>query len=66
VDASDIHEIHVAGDWVYVWTQLSITVNPAGGAAVHRSGPGLSIWRKTPEGAWVLYRDANMVTTEGG
>jgi uncharacterized protein (TIGR02246 family) len=60
---SEIQEIRVAGDWAYVWTQLSITVKP-GDASVHRSGPGLSIWRKTSDGAWVIYRDANMVTTE--
>ena len=61
---SDIQEVRVAGDWAYVWTQLSVTMKPAGGAPVHRGGPGLSIWRRKPDGAWVIYRDANMVTTQ--
>jgi uncharacterized protein (TIGR02246 family) len=58
---SDIQEVRVAGDWAYVWTQLSITMTPEDGAAVRRGGPGLSIWRKKSDGAWVIFRDANMV-----
>jgi uncharacterized protein (TIGR02246 family) len=62
---SEIQEVRVFGGWAYVWTQLAIVMHPIDGAApVHRSGPGLSIWRKTPDGAWVIFRDANMVTAE--
>jgi uncharacterized protein (TIGR02246 family) len=62
---SNIQEVHVAGDWAYVWTELTITMQPIGGAAaVHRRGPGLSVWRKNRDGAWVIFRDANMVATE--
>jgi uncharacterized protein (TIGR02246 family) len=62
---SDIQEVQVSGDWAYVWTQLTIAMTPADGSApVHRAGPGLSIWRKKPDGAWVIFRDANMVTTD--
>ena len=65
--SSDIQEVRVFGDWAYVWTQLTIAMRPVeGGAPTHRSGPGLSVWRKKPDGAWVIFRDANMVTTEGG
>jgi uncharacterized protein (TIGR02246 family) len=62
---SDIQEVRVSGDWASVWTELTIAMHPAdGGAPVHRSGPGLSVWRKKPDGAWVIVRDANMVTTQ--
>lgn len=62
---SDIQEVRVSGDWAYVWTQLTITLNPADGATpLHRSGPGLSVWRKRSDGSWVIFRDANMVTTD--
>jgi uncharacterized protein (TIGR02246 family) len=65
--ASDIQEVRVFGDWAYVWTQLTITMHPADGSApTHRSGPGLSVWRKQADGRWVIFRDANMVTTQGG
>jgi len=63
--ASDIQEVHVSGDWAYVWTQLRIAMHPVDGRApIHRSGPGLSVWRKKADGVWVIFRDANMVTTE--
>jgi uncharacterized protein (TIGR02246 family) len=63
---SDVQEVRVFGEWAYVWTQLTITMHPDDGKPpVRRSGPGLSVWRKTPAGAWVIYRDANMTTTEG-
>ena len=62
---SDIQEVQVSGDWAYVWTQLTIAMHPADGSApTHRSGPGLSVWRKKPDGQWVIFRDANMVTTD--
>jgi uncharacterized protein (TIGR02246 family) len=65
--ASDIQEVHVSGDWAYVWAQLTIAVHPLdGGAPMHRNGPGLSVWRKQADGRWVIFRDANMVTTQGG
>jgi len=70
---SEIQEVRVFGDWAYVWTQLSITMHlrdapqqPADGKAVHRAGPGLSVWRRRRDGAWVIYRDANMITTVQG
>jgi uncharacterized protein (TIGR02246 family) len=62
---SDVQEVRVFGDWAYVWTQLSIAIHATGGGApLHRSGPGLSVWRKTAAGAWVIFRDDNMVTSE--
>jgi uncharacterized protein (TIGR02246 family) len=61
---SDIQEVHVAGDWAYCWTHLTVTMTPPGGSPVRRSGPTLSILRKQPEGAWVLFRDANLLTPE--
>jgi len=63
--ASDIQDLQVSGDWAYVWTQLTIAMHPTDGSApTHRSGPGLSVWRKKADGRWVIFRDANMVTTD--
>jgi uncharacterized protein (TIGR02246 family) len=62
---SDIQEVRVFGDWAYVWTQLTIAMHPVdGGAPTRRSGPGLSVWRRKPDGAWVIVRDANMITDQ--
>jgi uncharacterized protein (TIGR02246 family) len=62
---SDIQEVHVSGDRAYVWTQLTTAMHPADGSPpTRRSGPGLSVWRKNADGRWVIFRDANMVTTD--
>jgi uncharacterized protein (TIGR02246 family) len=60
---SYIQEIRVMGDWAYSWTTLTVTVTPrqGGGEGVTRSGNTLSILRKTDDGNWVLYRDANLL-----
>jgi uncharacterized protein (TIGR02246 family) len=59
----DIQEIHVAGNYAFCWNQLSLTVTPVhGGPAQHRAGPTLSVFRKEPDGRWILFRDANMLT----
>ena len=61
---SEIKEVKVLGDWAYIWTKLSVVVNPPGGGRqIKRSGNTLSIFRKE-NGRWVLYRDANMLTDE--
>jgi uncharacterized protein (TIGR02246 family) len=58
----DIQEIHVAGDYAFCWNQLSLTVTPLqGGPARRRAGPTLSVFRKEPDGRWILFRDANML-----
>lgn len=58
---SEVQEIKVFGEWAYCWTALTVVVTPRkGGAAVKRSGNTLSILRKV-NGAWLLFRDANML-----
>src|SRR5215469_12302680 len=55
----DIQEIHIAGDYAFCWNQLSMTTTPAaGGPPKRRAGPVLSIFRREPDGRWVLFRDA--------
>jgi uncharacterized protein (TIGR02246 family) len=62
---SDVQEIQVFGDVAYCWTRLSLTITPLpSGTPTRRSGYTLSILRKTPEGNWILTRDANMLTPE--
>jgi hypothetical protein len=57
-----IQEIHVAGDYAFCRNQLSLTVTPLqGGPAQRRAGPTLSVFRKEPDGRWILFRDANML-----
>jgi ketosteroid isomerase-like protein len=61
--AAEIQEIRVFGDWAYCWNQITVTIRTNAGGPPHQlSGPALSIFRKNPGGAWVVVRDANMIT----
>src|SRR5688572_1364853 len=45
--SSDIQEIHVNGDWAYVWNYLVVVMTPKdGGPARRRTGNVLSVMRK--------------------
>ena len=60
-----VQEIQVAGNFAYSCTHLRVTMTPLqGGAPMRRSGYTLTLFRKEPDGRWVLFRDANMVTAE--
>ena len=59
----DIQEIHLVGSHAFVWNYLDVTVTPLpDGPAKHRTGHVLSVFRKEPDGRWVIFRDANMLT----
>ncbi len=64
---SQIQEIQIAGDLAYCWNHLLVTMTPLpNGAPIRRSGYTLSVLRKKPDGRWVLFRDANLLTTNSG
>jgi uncharacterized protein (TIGR02246 family) len=64
--SSEIQEIKILGEWAYCWNRLTIPVTPrSGGSPVTRAGDSLSILQKK-SGAWLVVRDANMVTLAGG
>ncbi len=60
--SADIRELKVFGDWAYLRNYIEVTITPAGGQPLRRSGYTLSILRKEPRGNWVLTRDANLVS----
>jgi conserved hypothetical protein len=58
---SDIKEIYVEGSVGYLWSHLTVTVTPPGGAApIRRAGHTLTIFRKIGD-RWLLARDANLL-----
>ena len=59
---AEILELRVLGDWAYLRNHIDITVTPAGGTPVRRTGYTLTILRKQPDGRWLLARDANLVS----
>jgi uncharacterized protein (TIGR02246 family) len=63
VSSGIVQEVIVSGDLGYSWTQLKVsTTTIAGGDTMVRTGSTLSIFRKDPNGSWVLARDANLLT----
>jgi len=58
---ASIVELQVLGDWAYLRNPLDLTMTPAGGAPVHRTGYTLTLLRKEG-GRWRLCRDANLVS----
>ncbi|HXE38858.1 MAG TPA: SgcJ/EcaC family oxidoreductase [Azonexus sp.] len=61
--SSNIQEIEVSGKLAYCWNVLHVEITPlAGGDKVVRSGNVLSIFRKQDDDAWVVWRDANLLT----
>ncbi|HEX3149367.1 MAG TPA: SgcJ/EcaC family oxidoreductase [Gemmataceae bacterium] len=58
-------EVIVAGEVAYCRGKLAITLTPAGGTPKQVAGYTLSVFRKLPDGRWVLARDANLLTPVG-
>jgi len=59
-----IEEIHIVGDWAFFWAHLTVTVTPSNGPPTRRAGNALTVLRRQAGGAWVLARDANMLSAE--
>jgi len=58
---SEIQEVQLAGDWAFMWSKLTVTGKPPGGASpVTRTGHTLTVFTKQ-SGKWLLARDANML-----
>ena len=58
-----VQEVVVCGELGYSWTQLKVSMSAIGGGdSSVRTGSTLSIFRKEASGAWVLVRDANLLT----
>jgi uncharacterized protein (TIGR02246 family) len=61
--SGEVQEVEVSGNLAYSWTKLTVRVVPqSGGDAVVRTGNAISVLHKKPDGAWVLVRDANMLS----
>src|SRR5438445_6926319 len=63
IDSSgEIQEVEVSGQLAYCWSLLTVRMTPlSGGDPTVRSGSALSIFRKQPNGFWLLVRDANLL-----
>ena len=63
---SDIREVTVSGDLAVSWNHLSIEITPyLGGATILRGGDTMTVFRRGADGAWRIWRDANMLSGAG-
>lgn len=61
----EVEEVEVRGDSAFCRTRLEVSIRPAGGGEETRvSGHTLTVYRKQPDGRWLLARDANMLAPE--
>jgi uncharacterized protein (TIGR02246 family) len=64
---SELQEIAVVGDMAYAWCNDSLAMTRrADGQPAALSGHRLSIYRKQPDGRWLLARDAHTLTPVAG
>ena len=59
---AEIQEIEVLGDRAWIRNHIDLTLTPAEGEPLKRSGYTLTILRKGDDGGWRLFRDANLVS----
>jgi uncharacterized protein (TIGR02246 family) len=59
-----IREVCVAGDVAYMWSELAVSILPAGASRpIGRQGHTLTIFRKQ-NNTWKLARDANLLASK--
>jgi len=59
--SNEIQELKVLGDWAFCVSRVEVSVTPPDGAAFRRAGHTLTLFRREPDGAWLLARDANLM-----
>ena len=60
---SELEEVVVVGEVAYTRSRDSLSVTPiAGGEAKQFAGDRITIWRKQPDGRWLLARDAHTLS----
>jgi len=59
---AEVLEVEIAGDWAWIRNHIEVAMTPQGGETKRRSGYTLTILKKSDDGRWRLFRDANLVT----
>ena len=60
---SELEEVVVVGEVAYTRARDSLSVTPrAGGDTVQLAGDRLTVYRKQPDGRWLLARDAHTLS----
>ena len=61
--SSELEEVVVIGEVAYTRSRDALSVTPrAGGEATQLAGYRITVYRKQPDGRWLLARDAHMLS----
>ena len=61
--SSELEDIVVVGEVAYTLSRDSLSVTPrAGGEAMQLAGHRITVYRKQPDGCWLLARDAHTLS----
>ena len=61
--SSELEEVVVVGEVAYTRARDTLSVIPiAGGEAKQLAGHRITVWRKQPDGRWLLARDAALLS----
>jgi uncharacterized protein (TIGR02246 family) len=61
--SSELEEVVIAGEVAYTLCRDSLSVTPrAGGDATELAGHRITLYRKQPDGRWLLARDAHTLS----
>lgn len=61
--SSELEEVAVAGEVAYTLSRDALSVTPrVGGEATQLAGHRITVYRKQPDGRWLLARDAHTLT----
>jgi uncharacterized protein (TIGR02246 family) len=64
--SSELEEVVVAGDVAYTRSRDALSVTPrAGGETTQLAGHRITVYRKQPDGRWLLARDAHTLSPVG-
>lgn len=61
---ADLEECIVSGDCAFTRVKLTVAITDAGGNASRAKGYTMSMFRRQPDGRWLLARDANLLTPD--
>ena len=65
--SSELEEVVVAGDVAYTRSRDAVTATSrAGGAATRSAGHRMTVYRRQPDGRWLLARDATTLSPVEG
>jgi uncharacterized protein (TIGR02246 family) len=60
---SELENVEVVGEVAYTLSRDSLSVAPrAGGEATHFAGHRITVYRKQPDGRWLIARDAHTLS----